>query len=106
VFQVGLVVFRGDVAQAVHDDQPLDIADLRARAATIARIGQEMRSSPPRKIAAQFRTVLAAVASSAAKMRPGGNLSDVVEPLYGQQNAAAFDAVDNYGTPTCGTPGK
>jgi hypothetical protein len=101
-FQVVLVVFRGDVAKAVHDGTPLDLADLRARAATIARMGQEMRASAPPEIAAQFRTVLAAVAASAAKLQPGGSLSDVVAPLFGQPNAAAFDAVDKYGTPTCG----
>ena len=106
MFQVSLVVFRGDVGKAASRGTPLDVADLRARAVTIARIGQEMRSSAPREIAAQFRTVLAAVAASASKMQPGGDLSDVVAPLYGQKNAAAFDAVDNYRTPTCGTPGE
>lgn len=94
-FQVGVTVFRGDAGKAL-EGQPLDFKELRRKAAIIASMGAEMRASAPPDIAAQFRTVLGAVKASASKLKSGSSVRDVIEPLYGQRNQAAFDAVDKY----------
>jgi hypothetical protein len=75
---------------------PLDFDDLKQRAATVARMGEEMRASAPPEIAEQFRTVLAAVATSASNLKKGAQTRDVVEPLYGKQNQPAFDKMDKF----------
>ncbi|MGH3392409.1 MAG: hypothetical protein ACRDOO_26365 [Actinomadura sp.] len=94
-FQVGVVVFRGDVGKAIRG-QPLDFEDLRQRAVMIDLIGKKMQASAPPDIAGQFRTVLKAINTSASRLKPGANVRDVVDPLYGKRNRPAFDAVEHY----------
>ena len=94
-FQVGVVVFRGDVVDAVRG-RALDFEDLKKRAAYIAFMGKQMRDSAPPDIAEQFRTVLDAIATSASRMKAGAKVGDIVDPLYDERNSAAFDAVDKY----------
>ncbi|MDF3148394.1 hypothetical protein [Streptomyces sp. T21Q-yed] len=94
-FQVGVVAFRSDVGAAI-EGQPLDFEDLRRRAALIAHTGREMKASAPPDIAEEFRTVLKAIDTSASRLKPDAKVRDVVDPLYGEPNRPAFDAVDNY----------
>jgi hypothetical protein len=100
-FQVGVVVFRADVGKAIQGE-PLDFEELRQRADTIARLGKEMRSSAPSDIAEEFRTVLKAIDTSASGLKEGAKVRDVVDPLYGEENLPAFDAVNDY---DCGAAG-
>ncbi|MGW0825334.1 hypothetical protein [Streptomyces sp. NPDC002845] len=100
-FQVGVVVFRADVGEALRG-QPLDFKDLRQRAALITHTGKEMQTSAPPDIAEQFRAVLKAIDTSASRLKPGAKARDVVNPLYGEHITPAFDAVDHYG---CGVAG-
>jgi hypothetical protein len=94
-FQVGIVVFRGDVLRAVRG-QPLDFEDLRKRAVYIAHIGKEMQESAPPDIAEQFRAVLKAIRTSASRLKSGAKVRDVVNPLYGDHINPTFDAVNTY----------
>lgn len=94
-FQVGVIVFRADAGKAI-DGQPLDFDDLRTKAARIAFVGAEMKSSAPPDIRDQFQAVLAAVATSAGRMKPGVKVIDIVDPLFGKATRTAFDAVDKY----------
>ena len=98
-FQVGVVVFRGDLVDAVRG-KPLDIEDLRQRAANIAYTGQQMQASAPPDISTQFRAVLDAIATAASRLKPGAQVRDVVEPVFNDQINPAFDAVNNYECPT------
>ena len=94
-FQVAVVSFRADAGKAIRG-QALDFAELRRKAKIIADYGKEMRASAPSDIAKQFETVLDAVATSTRKLKPDASVRDVVDPLYGTRNRAAFDAVQNY----------
>lgn len=94
-FQVGVVAFRSDVGAAI-EGQPLDFEDLRTRAALITHTGREMKASAPRDIAEEFRVVLKAIDSSARSLKKGARVRDVVDPLYGEHNSPAFDAVNDY----------
>ncbi|MFI0446406.1 hypothetical protein [Actinomadura sp. 6N118] len=76
--------------------QPLDFSDLRKRAALIALTGKRMQASAPPDIAEHFKTVLDAIATSARGLKQGGSTRKVVDPLYGDRNRAAFDAVNKY----------
>ncbi|WP_181785278.1 hypothetical protein [Streptomyces phytophilus] len=94
-FQVGVIAYRGDVGAAI-EGQPLDFKELRRKAALIADIGGNMRTSAPPDIAEEFRTVLKAIDTSVSNLKSGAETRDVVDPVYGERNRPAFDAVDNY----------
>ncbi|KUN98550.1 hypothetical protein [Streptomyces caeruleatus] len=94
-FQVGVVTFRSDVGAAI-EGQPLDFEDLRTRAVLIARMGEEMKADAPQDIADEFRVVLKAIDTSARGLKKGAKVRDVVDPLYGERNLPAFDAVNDY----------
>jgi hypothetical protein len=95
VFQVGVVVFRGDTVEALRG-KPLNFQDLKKRAALIARMGEEMRASAPPDIAPQFRAVLKAVKTSAGRLKPGARVRDIVDPLFNKRMTPAFDTVEKY----------
>lgn len=101
-FQVGVVAYRGDLADAVHSQQ-LDLKDLQQRAALIIHMGEEMQASAPPDIAKQFRTALGAVRSSSSKLKPDSQLRDVVDPVFNEKINPSFDAVDEY---DCGAEDK
>ncbi|WP_157420415.1 hypothetical protein [Actinomadura kijaniata] len=94
-FQVAMLSYQADVGKALQN-QPLDFAEARRKAALIADYGKRMRGSAPPDIARHFTTVLDAVATSARAVKPGGSARAVVEPVYGKRNRAAFDAVQKY----------
>lgn len=94
-FQVGVVTFRSDVGAAI-DGKALDFEDLRTRAVLIAHMGKEMKASAPQDIAEEFRVVLKAIETSASRLKEGTKVRDVVDPLFGEQNLPAFDAVNDY----------
>lgn len=94
-FQVGVVVFRGDVVGMVRGQRP-DLKELRRKATVIAFTGKEMRASAPPDIAAQFQAVLKAVRTSASHLKPGATVGDVVRPVFNDHVNPAFDAVDRY----------
>ncbi|MET9831207.1 hypothetical protein ABZ078_18335 [Streptomyces sp. NPDC006385] len=83
--------------------QPLDLEDLRQRAALITHTGRSMQASAPPDIAKQFRAVLNAIDTSASRLKPGAKTRDVVDPLYGEDIVPAFRAVDEY---DCGAAGE
>jgi hypothetical protein len=95
VFQVGLVTYRGGVGRAVRGEQ-LDLKEMRRRADIVVSMGEKMKASAPPDIAPQFATVLKSVKTSAGRLKPGGKVRDVLDPLYGQRTAPAFDAVEKY----------
>ncbi|MFG2732562.1 hypothetical protein [Streptomyces canus] len=101
-FQVGVVAYRGDLADAVHSQQ-LDLKGLRQRAAVIVHMGEEMQASAPPDIAKQFRTVLGAIKRSSSKLKPDSQLRDVVDPVFNEKGNPSFDAVDEY---DCGARDK
>lgn len=81
---------------AAIEGQPLDFQELRRKAALIADIGEKMQPSAPPDIAEEFRTVLKAIETSASRLKTGAKARDVVDPVYGEQNRSAFDAVGTY----------
>ncbi|GAA2623310.1 hypothetical protein [Streptomyces vastus] len=62
----------------------------------IAAHGEPMQASAPPDIAEEFRTVLKAIDTSVSNLKPGANANDVLDPVYGERNRPAFDAVENY----------
>lgn len=94
-FQVGVVAFRADAGAAIQGE-PLDFQELRRKAALIADMGEKMQASAPPDIAEEFSAVRKAIATSASRLKPGAKVRDVVDPLYGERNRPAFDAVDDY----------
>ncbi|MFJ7771031.1 hypothetical protein ACIQ1J_22150 [Streptomyces sp. NPDC097107] len=40
--------------------------------------------------------MLKAIATSAGHLKPGAKTRDVVDPVYGERNRPAFDAVNDY----------
>ncbi|MCX4884238.1 MULTISPECIES: hypothetical protein [unclassified Streptomyces] len=100
-FQVGVIAYRSEVGAAI-EGQPLDFKGLRRKAALIADIGERMRSSAPPDIAEEFRTVLKAIDTSASNLKSDAEARDVLDPVYGERNRPAFDAVDHY---DCGAEG-
>jgi len=95
VFQVGVVVYRGDVVEAARG-RSVDLNDLRKRAALIAHTGKEMRASAPPDIAGRFRAVLDAISASARRLKPGAKVREIVTPLFNEHINPAFDAVGKY----------
>ncbi|MDQ0904071.1 hypothetical protein QFZ22_000056 [Streptomyces canus] len=110
-FRVVVVVYRGELADAVHSrvahrsasKRQLDLKGLRQRAAVIARMGEEMQASAPPDIAKQFHTVLGAIRLSSSKLNPDSQLGDVVDPVFNEKVNPSFDAVDKY---DCGAKDK
>lgn len=94
-FQVGVIAYRGDVGAAI-EGEPLDFKELRRKADLVADIGEEMKASAPPDIAEEFSTVLKAIDTSASNLKSGAETRDVLDPVYGERNSPAFDAVDNY----------
>ncbi|MGC9535601.1 hypothetical protein [Streptomyces sp. UG1] len=94
-FQVGVIAYSAEVGAAI-EGQPLDFKELRRKAALIADTGEPMRASAPSDIAEEFRTVLKAIDTSASNLRSGAKARDVVDPVYGERNRPAFDAVNDY----------
>ncbi|WP_433464876.1 hypothetical protein [Spirillospora sp. CA-128828] len=94
-FQVGVLSFRSGVGKAISG-QPLDFKELRRQATLVLHWGEEMETSAPPDIAEQFRTVLKAIKTSSSKLKDGSKVRDVVDPLYGKEDSAAFDAVEKY----------
>lgn len=94
-FQVGLITYRADVGAAI-EGEPLDFKELRRKAALIANMGETMQASTPPDIAEHFRTVLEAIDTSAHHLKSGATVRDVVDPVYGERNRPAFDAVSDY----------
>ncbi|MEQ4722626.1 hypothetical protein [Nonomuraea sp. B19D2] len=94
-FRVIVVVFRGGVVDAVRG-RPLDIKDLRERAAYIASTGKAMQPSAPPDIAEELRVVRKAVRTAASRLKPGAKVRDILNPLYGEHVDPAFEALDNY----------
>lgn len=94
-FAVALVHYKAAAGKAM-DGEPLNFETLKRGAAYVAQLGDPMVPSAPPEIADDFRTVLAAVATSASNLKEGATVLDVVDPLYGKQNRAAFEAVDTF----------
>lgn len=95
LFQVGVVTYSADLGGAIGGE-PLDFKELRRKAAVIARTGEPMRASAPPDIAEEFRTVLKAIDTSAGNLKEGGDTRAVLDPVYGDRNRPAFDAVNDY----------
>lgn len=94
-FQVGLLAYSADIARAI-DGEPINLKEMRRRAALTLRIGEKMKSSAPPDIAEQFRTVLKALKTSSSNLKEDSTVLDAADPIYGKKNRAAFDAVDHY----------
>lgn len=94
-FNIGVLSYRADAGKAIQGE-PLDFKELRRKAKLVASSGERMRASAPPDIAEQFEVVLDAVAESARGLKVGGSARKVVDPLYGEKNRAAFDAVSKY----------
>ncbi|MGW8066596.1 hypothetical protein ACVV2G_31025 [Streptomyces ziwulingensis] len=94
-FQVGVIAYSAEVGAAI-EGEPLDFKELRRKAALIAGMGERMQASAPPDVAKHFRTVLKAIATSASNLKSGATGRDVVDPVYGERNRPAFDAVNEY----------
>lgn len=94
-FQVGVIGYSSEVGAAT-EGEPLDFEELRRKAALIANMGEGMQASAPPDVAKHFRTVLKAIETSASNLKSGATTRDVLEPVYGERNRPAFDAVNNY----------
>ncbi len=92
-FQVGVVAYSAEVGAAI-EGEPLDFKELRRKAALIAETGEPMQASAPPDIAEEFRTVLKAIDTSASNLKSGANARDVLDPVYGERNRPAFEAVN------------
>ncbi|WP_407562372.1 hypothetical protein [Streptomyces sp. 184] len=95
VYQVGLVTFRADVLRAAQGE-PTDIEDLKARAANVEMLGDEMKSTAPPDIAEDFHAVRKAVRTSANRLKPGASGTALVGPLLGDDVNPSFDAMNAY----------
>jgi hypothetical protein len=102
LFQAALLRYKASAGKAI-EGAALDVETLKRGAAQVAQTGAAMQPSAPPEIAEQFRTVLAAVATSAGNLTKGATVRAIVDPLYGSQNKAAFDAVQNLREADCGT---
>ncbi|MEJ1199284.1 MULTISPECIES: hypothetical protein [unclassified Streptomyces] len=94
-FQVGVIAYSAEVGAAI-EGEPLDFKELRRKAVLIAGMGERMQASAPPDVAKHFRTVLKAIDTSASHLKSGAKTRDVVDPVYGERNRPAFDAVNNY----------
>ncbi|MCF1599513.1 hypothetical protein [Streptomyces muensis] len=94
-FQAGVIAYSAEVGAAI-EGEPLDFKELRRKAALIADAGEPMQASAPADIAEEFRTVLKAIDTSVSNLKSGANANDVLDPVYGKRNRAAFDAVEDY----------
>jgi hypothetical protein len=92
---MGVIAYSAEVGAAI-DGKPLDFAELRRKAALIADTGEPMQASAPPDIAEEFHTVLKAIDTSVSNVKSGANANDVLDPVYGERNRSAFDAVQNY----------
>lgn len=95
LFQMSVIAYSAEVGAAI-EGEPLDFKELRRKAALIADTGELMQASAPPDIAEEFRTVLKAIDTSVSHLKPGANAKDVLDPVYGERNRPAFDAVENY----------
>ncbi|MFE0801618.1 hypothetical protein [Streptomyces sp. NPDC058812] len=93
--QVGVIAYSAEVGAAI-EGEPLDFEELRRKATLIADMGERMQASAPPDIAQHFRTVLKAIDTSASHLKSGAKTRDVVDPVYGERNRPAFDAVNDY----------
>lgn len=94
IVQLGLSIYRSDLLKALRGEQQLDVEAARYRADTVVRVGDRMRSSAPPEIAAQFGTVLAAMAESAGRLSTG--VVAAAEPIARAESVGAFQAVSGY----------
>jgi hypothetical protein len=62
----------------------------RKAPALIADAGEPMQASAPPAIAEEFPTVLKAIDTSVSNVTSGAHASDVLDPVYGERNRAAF----------------
>jgi hypothetical protein len=92
---MGVIAYSAEVGAAI-DGEPLDFEELRRKAALIADTGEPMQASAPPDIAEEFRTVLKAIDTSVSSLESGANAHDVLDPVYGERNRPAFEAVENY----------
>jgi hypothetical protein len=92
---MGVIAYSAEVGAAI-DGEPLDFEELRRKAALIADTGEPMQASAPPDIAEEFRTVLKAIDTSVSSLEAGANANDVLDPVYGERNRPAFEAVENY----------
>jgi hypothetical protein len=95
-FQLGVLIYRDEVAKATRGALEMDLDAQKSRAFTVARLAAEMQSTVPADLADPFRITVDAVAASAAKLVPGTPLAEVAEPLYGEQVVNAFRTVNAY----------
>ncbi|MET9444101.1 hypothetical protein [Streptomyces sp. NPDC006610] len=95
LFQMGVIAYSAEVGAAI-DGEPLDFEELRRKAALIADTGEPMQASAPPDIAEEFHTVLKAIDTSVSSLESGANAHDVLDPVYGERNRPAFEAVENY----------
>ncbi|MFC5745924.1 hypothetical protein [Actinomadura rugatobispora] len=95
LFRVGAVVYRGGVGRAVRGEE-IDLDESRRQAGRTIAMGERMKASAPPDIAPQFTTALEALKTSSGRLKPGSEVRDVLDPVYGKQAQAAFDAVDKY----------
>lgn len=96
--QFAVTHYVAEVGQAI-EDKPLDFKELRRQSDNIARIGEPMRADAPAGIREELGVVLDAVAASRAKLRSGGSAKELLDPLYGDKNRPAFEAVNEYDCP-------
>ncbi|MFH9570485.1 hypothetical protein [Streptomyces sp. NPDC017230] len=59
-------------------------------------MGETTQASAPPDVAKHFRTVLRTIDTSASHLKSGATARDVVDPVYGERNRPAFDAVNDY----------
>lgn len=94
-FQVGLLSYRADAGKALRGEA-LDFKELRRKATLVQGMGKRMESSVPPDIEKHFRTVLKAVKESSGELKEGATVRDVLDPLYGEKNSPAFEAMNTY----------
>jgi hypothetical protein len=95
VLKVAVVLYVADAGKAI-EGKPLDFKELRRQSDNVARIGKPMRADAPADIRQELGIVLDAVAASSRQLRAGGSAEKLLEPLYGDKNRPAFDALNEY----------
>jgi len=98
LLQLAVTHYVAGVGQAI-EGKPLDFEELRRQSDYIARIGKPMRADAPADIREELGVVLDSVAASRAELKPGGSPKKLLDPLYGDKNRPAFDAVNEYDCP-------
>ncbi|MFW6692619.1 hypothetical protein [Streptomyces sp. MAR4 CNX-425] len=94
-YKVSVVAFQADVTRSLRGE-PLDIGDLRRRAAALETMGDGMEAGVPPDIAGSFGTVRRSIDKSASKLTPVAKVRDLVDTMSSERVSLAVNDLVAY----------